>query len=155
MKPLRERKRIFARRAALAVACALGAGGCSLLSEYRLADREPIRNREGHVVGHKETLHDRGRGETLARISLYTPWRNLEGEIVGYEERTRGGSVIRDLHGNVIGGRWKDLRSRATNPHNEGIAVVFRPPVPRRSTESPEESRPTAALDVVKLAARL
>lgn len=156
MKPMSEMAknvRHGAVRASLVVALAIAAGGCSLLSEYRVAGREVLRNPDGHIVGQKETLHYRGSGEVLTRISLYAPWRNAEGRIVGYEERTRSGSVIRDLQGNVIGGRWKDLRSRATNLHNEGIAVVFVQPASRRGAET--EPQPVAALDFVRLAERL
>jgi hypothetical protein len=142
-----------AARAALVLGLGIAAGGCSLLSEYRMMDREAIRNPDGHVVGQKEILKYRGTGEELTRIALFTPWRDSDGRIVGYEERTRSGSVIRDLHGNVIGARWKDLRSRATN-RNEGVAVVFATPAMRRGVEAPDAT-PVAVLDFVKLAERL
>jgi len=140
-------------RAALVVALGFAAGGCSLLSDYRAMERAPIHNPEGHVVGQKEVLQYRGTGEELTRIALYTPWRNLDGQIVGYEEQTRSGSVIRDLKGNVIGGRWKDLRSRATN-RNEGISVVFATQPSRQGADA-EPMAPVAALDFVRLAGRL
>lgn len=92
-----------------------------------------------------------GTGEELTRIALYTPWRSLDGKIVGYKEQTRSGSVIRDLDGNV-GGRWKDLRSRATN-RNEGISVVFATQ-PSRQGADVEPMAPVAALDFVRLAGR-
>src|SRR5688572_19573564 len=125
------------RKIRLALIAGLGfiASGCSLLSEYRAVDTSAIRNPEGHVVGQKETLKYRGSGEELTRIALYTPWRNHEGQIAGYEERTRSGSVIRDLQGNVIGARYRDLRSRGTN-RSEGIAVVFSTPASRRGAEA-------------------
>jgi hypothetical protein len=156
MKPVRERVTKVGRgamRLALAAAFGVAAGGCSLLSEYRVTERDVLRNPDGHIVGQKETLRYRGTGEVMTRISLYAPWRNAEGQIVGYEERTRSGSIIRDLQGNVIGGRWKDLRSRGTNMHNEGIAVVFVQPAPRRGAGS--ELQPVASLDLVRLAERL
>ena len=93
-----------------------------------------------------------GTGEELTRIALYTPWRSLDGKIVGYKEQTRSGSVIRDLDGNVIGGRWKDLRSRATN-RNEGISVVFATQ-PSRQGADVEPMAPVAALDFVRPAGR-
>lgn len=140
-------------KAVLVLGLGFAAGGCSLLSDYRAMERAPIHNPEGHVVGQKETLQFRGTGEELTRIALYTPWRNLDGQIVGYEEQTRSGSVIRDLKGNVIGGRWKDLRSRATN-RNEGISVVFATQPSRQGADA-EPMAPVAALDFVRLAGRL
>jgi len=155
MKAMHRKKRILKAvgRASLVLGLAFAAGGCSLLSDYRAMGRAPIHNPEGHVVGQKETLQYRGTGEELTRIALYTPWRNLDGQIVGYEEQTRGGSVIRDLKGNVIGGRWKDLRSRATN-RNEGVSVVFATQ-PSRQGADIEPMAPVAALDFVRLAGRL
>jgi hypothetical protein len=135
-----------------------GAGGCSLLSEYRSVEQEPIRNPQGHVVGKRETLRYNGTGEELTRFALYEPWRNQDGKVVGYEERTRGGSIIRDLKGNVIGGRWKDLRSRGTNARSRGLVLVFVvPPVPGSAegagaVETAEAPRPAGALDYVRLA---
>lgn len=140
-------------RVALVLGLGFAAGGCSLLSEYRAMDREAIRNPEGHVVGQKEVLQYRGTGEELTRIALYTPWRSQDGTIVGYEERTRSGSVIRDLQGKVIGSRWKDLRSRATN-RSEGVSVVFSAPASRHGADA-ELGTPVAALDFVRLAGRL
>lgn len=138
----------------LALIVGLGylAGGCSLLSEYRAVDTSAIHNPEGHVVGQKETLKYRGTGEELTRIALYTPWRGQDGQIAGYEERTRSGSVIRDLQGNVIGSRYRDLRSRGTN-RSEGIAFVFPAPASRQGAEA--ETTPLATLDFVGLAGRL
>lgn len=155
MKTMQSRKTALkaAGKAALVLALGFAASGCSLLSDYRATARAPIHNPEGHVVGQKEVLQLRGTGEELTRIALYTPWRNLDGEIVGYEEQTRSGSVIRDLKGNVIGGRWKDLRSRATN-RNEGISVVFATQPSRQGADA-EPMAPVAALDFVRLAGRL
>jgi hypothetical protein len=140
-------------KAVMVLGLGFAASGCSLLSDYRAMERAPIHNPEGHVVGQKETLQLRGTGEELTRIALYTPWRNLDGQIVGYEEQTRSGSVIRDLQGNVIGGRWKDLRSRATN-RNEGISVVFATQPSRQGADA-EPMAPVAALDFARLAGRL
>ena len=139
----------------LAVVAGLGyiASGCSLLSEYRAIDRAAIRNPEGHVVGQKETLKYRGTGEEMTRIAIYTPWRGQDGQIAGYEERTSSGSVIRDLQGNVIGSRWRDLRSRGTN-RNEGFAVVMSAPASRHGAEL-DTGTPLATLDFVGLAGRL
>ncbi|MCX7962716.1 MAG: hypothetical protein N2653_14260 [Burkholderiales bacterium] len=138
---------------ALAATVGIAGGGCSLLSEYRVVDRDALRNPDGHVVGQRETLRYRGTGEVVTRIALYTPWRDADGRIVGYEERTRSGAVIRDLHGNVIGARWKDLRSRGTNPLSDGIAVVLVQPAGRRGAESNVPN--VALIDFVRLAERL
>ncbi|HSU75793.1 MAG TPA: hypothetical protein VLI89_01895, partial [Burkholderiales bacterium] len=48
------------------------------------------------------------------------------GEIVGYEELVRGGTVLHDLNGKRIGGRWLDVRSRGTNPQSQGLLIVVR-----------------------------
>jgi len=116
-------------------------------------ERAPIRNADGHVVGQKETLRYRGTGEELTRVALYSPWRDLDGKIVGSEEQTGNGSVIRDLKGEVIGGRWKDLRSRATN-RNGGISAVFATQPSKQGAEF-EPMAPVATLDFVRLAGRL
>lgn len=116
------------RRTTLAiVALALAASGCSMLDtrsqyqDYRSVGVTRLKNAQGHVVGHKETL--RGNGEKLARITLYVP-RLEEGKVVGYEELIPGGSVLRSLEGRKVGGRFVDLRSRGTNPGNKGLTII-------------------------------
>ena len=49
------------------------------------------------------------------------------GALVGYEEKAKSGSIIRDLEGRIIGGRFADLRSRGTNARNQGLMIVMRP----------------------------
>ena len=99
------------------------AAGCSTV-ELKPLGTEVLRNAQGHVIGQKETLCDCRSGEKLARIALYLPRVDERGEVVGYEELVRGGSVLRDLNGRRIGGRWVDLRSRASNPHNKGLTIL-------------------------------
>jgi len=145
------------RLSTLVVLLALGTSGCSLLSEHRSLGKEAVLNPQGHVVGQKETLRSRSTGEELTRIALYTPWYS-DGKVAGYEQRTRSGSVIRDLKGNVIGARYEDLRSRGTNAHSRGFAVVLAAPLPRKGAEvgdaidSAQAPAAPAALDYVKLA---
>jgi len=118
--------------ATLAVlALAASAGGCSVLETKALA-REDLKNAQGHVIGYKELMRDARSGEELAQIALFVPRVGERGEIVGYEELVRGGSVIRDLHGKRIGGRWVDLRSRAGNPQNRGLTIVVLGRTPER-----------------------
>jgi hypothetical protein len=107
------------------VVLALGAlaGGCSLL-ETKTVARENLKNAQGHVIGYKELMRDARTGEELAQIALFVPRLGERGEIIGYEELVRGGAVVRDLHGKRIGGRWVDLRSRASNPGNRGLTIV-------------------------------
>ncbi|HYX63158.1 MAG TPA: hypothetical protein VE935_02940, partial [Burkholderiales bacterium] len=62
----------------------------------------------------------------ITQLSLFIP-RLERGRVVGYEERVPGGSVLRDLHGKRIGGRFDDLRSRASNPHGKGLTIVVLP----------------------------
>jgi hypothetical protein len=109
------------------------AGGCSSV-EFKQLGVEPLRNAQGHVIGQKEVLCDCRTGEELARLSLYVP-RTEDGRIVGYEERVKGGSILRDLNGKVIGNRFVDLRSRGTNRQNQGLTIVFvSPPSARTAT---------------------
>ena len=114
----------------LAAATAL-ASGCTSV-QFQSVGVEPLRNSQGHVIGQKEMLCDCKAGEELARISLYIP-RHEEGRLVGYEERVRGGSVLRDLRGKVVGNRFDDLRSRGMNQGSRGITVVFVSPTPASS----------------------
>ena len=99
------------------------AAGCSTV-ELKPLGTEVLRNAQGHVIGQKETLCDCRSGEKLARIALYLPRVDERGEVIGYEELVRGGSVLRDLNGRRIGGRWVDLRSRASNPYNKGLTIL-------------------------------
>jgi hypothetical protein len=69
-------------------------------------------------------MRDSRTGEELAQIALFVPRVGERGEILGYEERVRGGSVLRDLYGKRIGGRFLDVRSRATNPQSAGLMIV-------------------------------
>ena len=113
------------------LALAAAAGGCSLL-ETKAVARENLKNAQGHVIGYKEVRRDERTGEELAQIALFVPRVGERGEVVGYEELVRGGSVIRDLSGKRIGGRWIDLRSRAGNPHNRGLTIVVLGRTPER-----------------------
>lgn len=115
------------------LALAMLAGGCSTV-ELKPLGTEVLRNAQGHVIGQKETLCDCRSGEKLARIALYLPRVDERGEVIGYEELVRGGSVLRDLNGRRIGGRWVDLRSRASNPGNKGLTIlVYSQPADRVS----------------------
>ena len=102
------------------VSLALATSGCSVM-DYKSVGTQPLRNAQGHVIGHKETL--RNNGETLARIALYVP-RLDHGKVVGYEELIPGGSVLRSLDGRKVGGRFFDLRSQGTNPGNKGLMII-------------------------------
>ncbi len=105
--------------AAAVIALGLAAGGCSMLETKSMA-REDLKNAQGHVVGYKETMRDRETGEEMTQIALFVPRYSESGKIIGYEERVRGGSVLRDLHGKKIGGSWHDLRS------GKGLTIVVR-----------------------------
>ena len=110
----------------LVLAFSFASGGCSLFTEYRVVgQQEKIVNERGHVVGHREVLRYNGSDERIIRVAQYIPRMNDAGAVIGYEERTRSGAIIRDLAGNHIGNRFKDLRSRGTNPGNAGVTVVF------------------------------
>ncbi len=112
---------------ALIVAACFAIGGCSTLTDYGVVRKESLRNEQGHVIGYKEMLRNDRTGEVFAQVALYTPLRSESGDIVGYEEQAKDGSIIRDLDGRTIGGRFADLRSRGTNAKNKGLMIVMRP----------------------------
>ena len=112
----------------LIIAACFAIGGCTTMSDFGTSVRkESLRNEDGHVIGYKDMLRNERTGEILAQVSLYTPMRSDSGEIVGYEEPARDGTIIRDLNGRSIGGRFSDLRSRGTNSKSKGLTIVFRP----------------------------
>lgn len=104
------------KRTAAILALGLAAGGCTHLAtpagEVQALGRENLKNAQGHVIGYKEVARDAATGEQITQIALFVPRLSAGGRLVGYEERVRGGSVLRDLHGKKIGGRFDDLRSR-------------------------------------------
>ena len=137
------------RRTTLALAfLALALSGCSTfdISQFRSAGVQPLRNTEGHVIGHKETL--RNNGEKVTRIALYVP-RVEDGKVVGYEELVPGGSILRNLRGRKVGGRFVDLRSQGTNPGNRGLTIIVhsKPAPERLAVPSIEELKVLARLD--------
>ena len=87
------------------------------------AARENLKNAQGHVIGYKEVARDDATGEELTQISLFVPRLGSRGQLLGYEERVRGGTVLRDLYGKRVGGRFLDLRSRGSNPRNKGLTI--------------------------------
>ena len=113
------------KKTALIVALGLAAGGCSIMESKPVA-REDLKNGQGHVVGYKDMIRDTRTGEEIAQIALFVPRTGERGEIIGYEERVRGGSVLRDVNGKRIGGRFVDARSRGTNPQSRGLLIVVR-----------------------------
>ena len=107
---------------ALIIAACFAIGGCSTMSDFGTSLRkESLRNDQGHVIGYKDMMRNERTGEVLAQVSLYMPVLGENGEIVGYEEQARDGTIIRDLNGRSIGGRFSDLRSR------KSLTIVFRP----------------------------
>ena len=112
----------------LIVAACFAIGGCTTMSDFGTSLRkETLRNDQGHVIGYKDMLRNDRTGEVLAQVSLYTPMLGENGEVVGYEEQAKDGTIIRDLNGRSIGGRFTDLRSRGTNSKSKGLVIVFRP----------------------------
>ena len=106
----------------LILAACFAIGGCTTMSDFGASTRkESLRNDQGHVIGYKDMLRNEQTGEVLAQVMLYTPVRADNGEIVAYEEQNRGGAVIRDLNGRVIGTKFTDLRSR------KSLTIVMRP----------------------------
>lgn len=112
--------------------------------EYKRVEVQPLKNAQGHVIGHKEIL--RNNGERLTRIALYVP-RLEGGKVVGYEERIRGGTVLRSLEGRKMGGRFIDLRSQGTNPGNKGLMIIVH--------AKPAEAVAVPDIDQLRILARL
>lgn len=102
-------------------AALFAAGGCSTLSDYGSVRKESVRDEQGHLIGYREVLRNQQTGEVIAQVQLFTPRYDDSGVLVGYEERAKGGAIIRDLDGQLIGGRFNDLRSR------KGLTIVMRP----------------------------
>lgn len=112
---------------ATCLAALLAAGGCSTLSDYGSVRKEGVRNEQGYLIGYKEMLRNERTGEVIAQVQLFKPMLDESGAVVGYEEAAKSGSIIRDLEGNIIGGRFADLRSRGTNARSRGLLIVIRP----------------------------
>jgi hypothetical protein len=126
------------KKAALILAVGLAAGGCTHLStpsgDRQALGRENLKNAQGHVIGYKEVSRDGATGENITQISLFVPRLSAGGRVIGYEERLRSGSVLRDLHGKKIGGRFDDLRSRknltiVVLPREESVAAAPAPSI--------------------------
>lgn len=109
------------------LAALFAASGCSTLSDYGSVRKEAVRNEQGYTVGYKEMLRNERTGEVVAQVQFFTPMLDDSGALVGYEEKDKNGSIIRDLEGRIIGGRFADLRSRGTNSRNQGLMIVMRP----------------------------
>ena len=112
---------------AVLVVAGLASGGCTTLTDYGSVRKDLVRNEQGHVIGYKEMLRNERTGEVIAQVSLYTPLYDHAGAVIGYEEQARDGTIIRDVDGRGIGGRFADLRSRGTNAKNKGLMIVMRP----------------------------
>ena len=118
----------------------------------------PLRNDEGHVIGHKQVMLDLKSGTELDEVVLYRPRIDARGQVIGYEETMGDNAVLRDLEGRRIGTRQVDLRSRGSNPGNPGITTLFaretaagtgtagpRGSPPARSPRAPSPRRPRLA----------
>lgn len=101
---------MFARTLILAATFAVG--GCSTLADYGPVSKVNLKNDQGNVIGYKQLLRNESTGEVVAQVSLFTPLYGDNGKLVGYEEPARSGSIIRDLNGMSIGGRFTDSRSK-------------------------------------------
>ena len=107
---------------ALIISACFAIGGCTTMSDFGTSMRkESLKNEQGHVIGYKDMMRNERTGEVLAQVSLYMPVLGANGEIVGYEEQARDGTILRDLNGRSIGGRFADLRSR------KSLTIVMRP----------------------------
>jgi len=116
-----------APRMTLLAACLVAAGCAQQAVEYRYVATDPLKNEQGHVIGHTERLTDTATGEAFERITYYQPMYDDKGDIVGYQEPVRGGAVIRGLDGRRLGARYVDLRSRGSNPGSGGVTIHIQP----------------------------
>ncbi len=113
------------------LALSLLAPACTTVEyKYVGAGRELLKNEQGHVVGQKELLRDASTGEQFEQVTYFTPRRDEKGNIIGYEEPLPPGVVLRSLDGRRVGVRYSDLRSRGTNPRNDGVTVIVNPAKP-------------------------
>jgi hypothetical protein len=113
------------------LALGLLAAGCTTAPvEYKYVGpgQELIKNDAGHVIGQKEMLRDADTGEQYEHLIYFTPRKDAAGKVVGYEESLPPGVVVRDLQGRRVGVRYSDLRSRGTNPRNDGVTVIITKP---------------------------
>ena len=92
---------------------------------------QPITNELGYVIGRTDVMKDASTGEKVVSTTYYTPRYDPSGKLIAYEESVPGGVVIRALSGRRIGVRYSDLRSRGSNPNNDGITVVVPGPAMR------------------------
>jgi hypothetical protein len=83
----------------------LALAGCSTIDSKPIA-REALKNPQGHVIGYKDLMRDERTGEELAQLTLFVP---------------RLGE-----HGEIVGARWLDVRSRGSNPQNKGLLIMVR-----------------------------
>lgn len=96
----------------LLLAATFAVGGCSTLTDYGPVSKRTLKDDQGHVIGYKQLLRNERTGEVVAQVSLFSPIVGDSGKVVAYEERSRGGAIIRDIHGNGIGGHFSDTRSK-------------------------------------------
>ncbi len=96
----------------LILAATFALGGCSTLTDYGPVSKKTIKDDAGHVIGYKQLLRNERTGEVVAQVALFSPMFGDSGQLVGYEERARSGSIIRDVYGRSIGGRFSDSRSK-------------------------------------------
>jgi hypothetical protein len=88
--------------------------GCAANPAPDRASSQPITNDQGHVIGHR----------AREVVTYYTPRYDPQGTLIGYQEQVRDGVVLRSVDGRRIGTRYSDLRSRGSNPGNDGIGIV-------------------------------
>ena len=100
---------------------------CTSTPTYERLNQSDIKNYEGHVVGHRETVRNVATGEQVEHIVDYTPRYDSNGALIGYEEPLPEGVQLRTLDGRRIGVRYRDLRGRGVNPSGEGVSVSVPP----------------------------
>jgi hypothetical protein len=87
-------------------------------------DTEWITDAQGRVIGHKMLVKDTATGEERERAVYYVPRYDEKGQVVAYEESVPDGVIIRAPDGKKIGVRYRDLRTRGSNPSGGGVTIT-------------------------------
>ena len=106
-------------------AVALSLAGCATQDEYASLRRDFVQDRQGNVIGERESLRNLRTGEVLERTEIYVVLLDAQGGLLGYEQRLKNGSIVRDSEGRPIGARFPDLRNRGYNPQTTGVLILY------------------------------
>jgi hypothetical protein len=109
----------------LFAAAALAMAGCATQDQFATLRTDFLQDRQGNVIGERETLRNLRTGEVIERTEIFILLLDSQGGLLGYEQRLKNGSIVRDSEGRPIGARFVDLRSRGTNPNSPGLLILY------------------------------